>query len=92
MYKRKILDLVSGEGLLGNDVAAQIQSADDILMMKGVYRGDNNDVGLGLGNHLVKVMVYDAVFPASSVNELLTALVVDVVYTYQLGCLLYTSC
>ena len=49
------LDLVGGHGFLGDDIAPHLHPLDDKLVVRGVYRGDDDGVRLRLADHLLEV-------------------------------------
>ncbi|KAI6749516.1 hypothetical protein HG530_014930 [Fusarium avenaceum] len=46
---------IDGHGFLSNDIAAELQSADDVYVMRSVHGCNDNLVRLSFFNHLVKV-------------------------------------
>jgi hypothetical protein len=46
---------IDGHGLLRNDIAAGLEGADDVDVVRAVNGRDDDLVGLGLGDHAVKV-------------------------------------
>ena len=49
------LGVVGRHRLLGDGIAAQFHGAADVLVMRSVHRGDDDDVRPGLGDHAVEV-------------------------------------
>ncbi len=47
---------VHRHGLFGNDVAAQLNRADNIAVVRAVNAGDDDAIGLKLANHIVKAV------------------------------------
>ncbi len=78
------LYLVGSHGLFSDDVYAQLQSANDELVMCRVYRADNQVVWLGLFHHLLKIREGSAVGADEFLAELQPA-GVDITQAYKLG-------
>jgi len=49
------LGVIGGHGLFGDGVAAQLHGAADVVVMRGVHGGDDDDVRPGFGYHAVEV-------------------------------------
>ncbi len=47
--------LADGHGLFGDHVAAQLHGADDVAVVGVIDTGDDDRVGVGLGDHAVEV-------------------------------------